>query len=242
MTRTWDAYLSERDRAVFAAAGYGQRSGPGARPVLLVVDVTYDFVGDRPEPILDSIRRFPNSCGEIGWAAMERIRELLDVSRELGVPVIYTKGPDDPTATVRGSWAWKNARDREPNALREQIGNRIPEIIAPRENEPVIRKPKPSAFFASPLASFLPPLGADTLIVAGTTTSGCVRATTVDAFSLNYRVIIPEEAVFDRGDLAHAAGLFDMHAKYADVIPVSEVIAYLRRVTPAAGGSAAATG
>ena len=229
----WDRWLSERDRKVFEAAGYGQRSGPGVRPALFVVDVTHDFVGDRPEPILDSIRRFSNSCGEDGWRAMERIAELLEAFRRLGRPVFYTKGPDEASAADRGSWAWKNARDLEQSDLRRRVGNEIPDMIAPRAGEPVIKKGKPSAFFGSPLASYLPPLGVDTIVVAGTTTSGCVRATVVDAFSLNYRVLVAVDAVFDRGELAHAANLFDMHAKYADVVPVSEIVDYLEGIGPA---------
>jgi nicotinamidase-related amidase len=229
-SQPWDRWLSERDRAVFEAAGYGQRSGPGERPALFVVDVTHDFVGDRPEPILDSITRFSNSCGEEGWRAMERIAELLAAFRRLRRPVFYTKGPDEPTAADRGSWAWKNARDLEQSDHRRAIGNEIPDLIAPLLGEPVIKKAKPSAFFGSPLASYLPPLGVDTIVVAGTTTSGCVRATVVDAFSLNYRVIVAVDAVFDRGELAHAANLFDMHAKYADVVAVSEIVDYIERL------------
>jgi maleamate amidohydrolase len=226
--RIWDSFLSDEDRAVFDAAGYGQRAGPGLRPALLVVDVTYDFVGDTPEPILDSIRKFPNSCGEVGWQAMPRIRVLLDAARSAGVPVFYSKAMDQVDQATRGSWAWKNARDLDADATRLEIGNQIPEMIAPLPGELVVQKPKASAFFASPLASYLVAVGADTVIIAGTTTSGCVRATAVDAFALNYRVVIAEDAVFDRGKLAHAASLFDMHAKYADVVSVDEVTAYVR--------------
>lgn len=232
MTRIWDSILPEEDRAVFDAAGYGQRAGAGDRPALLIVDVTYDFVGDRPEPILDSIRRFPNSCGEDGWRGMARIRTLLDACRTAGVPVFYTKALDGPSATVRGSWAWKNARDLDTSPDRSQIGNEIPDLVAPRPGETVVQKPKPSAFFASPLASYLTALSIDTVILTGTTTSGCVRATVVDAFSLNYRVIVAEDAVFDRGRLAHLASLFDMQAKYADVQPVYEIIAYVGGLSP----------
>lgn len=234
MPRIWDAVVSDEDRAVFAAAGYGQRAGPGRRPALLVVDVTHDFVGDRPEPILDSIRRFPNSCGEAGWRGMEQIRVLLEVCRSRNVPVLYSKGLDEASAATRGSWAWKNARELEADPTRQEIGNEIPEMIAPLPGEVVVRKPKPSALFASPLAGYLVALGVDTLIIAGTTTSGCVRSTAVDAFSLNYRVVVAEDAVFDRGRLAHLASLFDLHAKYADVLTVDEIVEYLGGL-PASG-------
>jgi maleamate amidohydrolase len=228
MTRIWDKLLSERDRAVYAAAGYGQRAGAGRHPALIVVDVTHDFVGDRPEPILDSIKRFPNSCGEVAWTGMDRIQELLETWRAAGLPVFYTKALDQPTASDRGSWAWKNARDLETSSLRRRIGNRIPDQIAPLPGETVMQKPKASAFFGTALASYLTLLGIDTVVIAGTTTSGCVRATAVDACSLNYRVVVAEDAVFDRGDLAHVASLFDIHAKYGDVLPVAAILDYVR--------------
>lgn len=123
--RPWERWLTDRDRAVFASAGYGQRAGSGARPALVVVDVTHDFVGDRPEPILDSIRRFSNSCGDEGWVAIDRIAQLLAACRAAGVPVFFTKAPDKPSPAVRGSWAWKNARDLETSALKQRIGNRF---------------------------------------------------------------------------------------------------------------------
>jgi nicotinamidase-related amidase len=128
----------------------------------------------------------------------------------------------------------EEAAEADAPVIHDRIPERefvtFPDLIAPLPGEPVIKKAKPSAFFGSPLASYLPPLGVDTIVVAGTTTSGCVRATVVDAFSLNYRVIVAVDAVFDRGELAHAANLFDMHAKYADVVAVSEIVDYIERL------------
>ena len=90
--RVWDSFLTARDKDVFAAAGYGQRAGFGQRPAVVVIDVNDNFTGDRPEPILDSIKRWPNSCGEDAWEAMGYIKRLLDVARDQGLPVIYTTG------------------------------------------------------------------------------------------------------------------------------------------------------
>ena len=109
-------------------------------------------------------------------------------------------------------------------------GNEIVAMIAPGPRDIVIRKQKPSGFFGSNLASYLTLLGADSVVVVGTTTSGCVRATVVDAFSLNYRVILAEEGCFDRSEASHAVSLCDMHAKYADVVPTAEVLAYFDRL------------
>ena len=96
-------------------------------------------------------------------------------------------------------------------------------MIAPGPRDIVIKKQKPSGFFGTNLASYLTLLGCDSMIVVGTTTSGCVLATVVDAFSLNYRVTLAEEGCFDRSEASHAISLCDMHAKYADVMPASEI-------------------
>ncbi len=112
--------------------------------------------------------------------------------------------------------------------LNEQKFNEILEELRPRKNEFVIAKDKPSAFFGTPLVSRLQYFNVDTLIITGMVTSGCVRATVVDAFSHNYFIIIPEEGVADRGDISHQVSLFDMHMKYADVLHLPEVAAYLQ--------------
>jgi maleamate amidohydrolase len=225
----WNKFLSERDKQVFAAAGYATRQGFGQRPAILVVDVNYAFCGDRPEPILDSIKRWRNSCGAEAWEGVKAIKRLLAAARARGLPVIYSTGTRRDDDWDRGSWNWKNSRAAErPRAQASgQDGNTIVPDIAPQPQDIVIEKLKPSAFFGSPLLSFLVLLGADSLIIAGTTTSGCVRATVVDAFSNNYRVAIVEEGCFDRSQASHALSLCDMNAKYADVVRLEETLAYI---------------
>jgi nicotinamidase-related amidase len=226
--RVWDEALTARDREVYRGAGYGARAGGGQRPALIVVDVTYEFTGLKPEPILDSIKQYPNSCGEVAWEGMQQIRRLLDACRERSIPVFFTKAMDQLTTTTRGSWGWKKTEaSASPAAADWQRANSIPDPIAPAEGETVIQKTKPSAFFGTPLVSYLVAAGIDTLIVTGTTTSGCVRATVIDAFSNNYRTIVAEDGVFDRGEASHRINLFDMHAKYADVQTTDEVLDYL---------------
>jgi len=226
--RVWDKFLTERDKAVFAAGGFGARAGFGQRPALLIIDVNWAFCGERPEPILQSIKRWRTSCGEDAWVALPYIRQLIDKAHAQGLPVIYTTGEGRPDKWDRGSWAWKSARAGEAGGAPHSNldGNEIAEPIAPAPQDIVIRKQKPSGFFGSNLASYLTLLGADSLVVTGTTTSGCVRATVVDAFSLNYRVILAEEGCFDRSEASHAVSLCDMHAKYADVVPTAEVLSY----------------
>jgi nicotinamidase-related amidase len=224
----WNKFLTERDKAVFAAGGFGARAGFGKRPALLVIDVNWAFCGERPEPILQSIKRWRTSCGAEAWVALDYIEQLILAARGKGLPVIYTTGEGRPDKWDRGSWAWKSTRsDEAGGGLGSNLdGNEIVAMIAPGPRDIVIKKQKPSGFFGSNLAAYLTLLGADSVIVVGTTTSGCVRATVVDAFSLNYRVTLAEEGCFDRSEASHAVSLCDMHAKYADVVPTAEVLAY----------------
>ena len=224
--RIWDKFLTERDKAVFEASGYGIQGGFGDRPALLVIDVNYNFTGDRPEPILDSIRRWPNSCGEDGWATIPAMQRLLATARRKGIPVIYTTGEVRADRWDRGSWAWKNSRTSHPVPSREtnQDGNQILAEIAPEPQDIVIKKLKPSGFFGTNMDSFLTLLAADSVVIVGTTTSGCVRATAIDAFSNNYRIAIVEDACFDRSQASHAINLCDLNAKYADVVSSGDVV------------------
>ncbi|HTT78059.1 MAG TPA: isochorismatase family protein, partial [Stellaceae bacterium] len=228
----WNKFLTERDKAVFAAGGFGARAGFGRRPALVIIDVNWAFCGERPEPILDSIQRWRTSCGEDAWTALPYIRELIDGAHAKGLPVIYTTGEGRTDKWDRGSWSWKSARAGETDGGRfsNLDPNEIALPIAPGPQDIVIKKQKPSGFFGTNLAAYLTLLGADSVIVVGTTTSGCVRATVVDAFSLNYRVILAEEGCFDRSEASHAVSLCDMHAKYADVVPTAEVLDYMSRL------------
>jgi nicotinamidase-related amidase len=225
----WNAFLTERDKAVFKASGYGARGGFGRRPALLVVDVNYAFCDERPLPILESIKRWRNSCGEDAWIAMPYLKSLIDKAHAKGLPVIYTTGVQRTDNWDRGSWGWKNGRSGEDEIPRTDThvdGNDIVAAIAPGPRDIVVLKQKPSGFFGTNLASYLTLLGCDSVIVTGTTTSGCVRATVLDAFSLNYRVALAEEACFDRSQASHAINLCDMNAKYADVVKTAEVLEF----------------
>ncbi|MCK9913055.1 isochorismatase family protein [Microbacteriaceae bacterium K1510] len=224
----WNQFLTERDKAVFKVAGYGVRGGFGKRPALLVVDVNYAFCGDKPEPILESIKRWRNSCGEESWPAVAAIKSLIGKAHDKGIPVIYTTGVRREDNWDSGSWSWKNKRSSErPQVSMSNLdGNQIVDEIAPAPQDIVIYKQKPSGFFGTNMASYLTLLGCDSVVVTGTTTSGCVRATVLDAFSLNYRVALAEEGCFDRSQASHAINLCDMNAKYADVVKAAEVLTF----------------
>jgi nicotinamidase-related amidase len=227
--RIWDQFLTERDKAVFAAGSFGARAGFGKRPALLVIDVNWAFCGEGPEPILESIKHWRTSCGEEAWVALEYLKSLTEAARTKGLPVIYTTGERRADNWDAGSWRWKSTRgDEASGSVHDDIdGNEIVTMIAPGPRDIVIKKQKPSGFFGTNLASYLTLLGCDSVIVVGTTASGCVRATVVDAFSLNYRVTLAEEGCFDRSEASHAVSLCDMHAKYADVVSTAEILSYI---------------
>jgi maleamate amidohydrolase len=223
MARWWEERIPLEDRAVYEAAGYGGRGARGTSPALLVIDVTYGFIGREPLPLLESIVRYPNSCGERGWRAMEQVARVLDAVRAGGFPIYYTAGVTDHVVRHAGRW-----REKHPRTLEQPDDAQvIPEMIAPHAGDVVIRKTKPSVFYGTPLLSSLVDQRVDTVIVTGCTTSGCVRATVVDAFSNGFATLVVEGGVFDRGELSHAVNLFDMDQKYADVVTADEVLVYL---------------
>jgi len=230
MSGGWRSVIGDRDRGIYAAAGYGGRLPRGHRPALLVIDTTYGFVGRERLPILESIRDYPNLCGEDGWRAVDVIVGLLALVRDLGWPVVYSAGFTELGIRGVGRWA-----DKHPRSVTSSPAdsNEVVTEIAPLPGEPVLPKTKPSLFHGTPLLDLLVADGIDTLVVTGGTTSGCVRATVVDAFSHNLAVLVAEDGVFDRGELSHAVNLFDMDQKYADVVAASEIEEWLRTIGPA---------
>ena len=233
IVRIWDKYLPQRDQDILRLAGYTQRMGFGERPALIVIDVNYNFTGDKPEPVETSIERWPNSCGEIGWKAIPHLNRLLGKCHERGIPVFLATDDFRQDGWNLESWRWKTGRisEERKNAARSNVdGSAIHPELSQQPSDIIIRKLKPSAFNGTSLRQLLTLLKVDTLIVAGTTTSGCVRATVIDAFSDNFRVIVPEDACFDRVEVSHAISLFDMNAKYADVLTTEEIVSHLDTV------------
>jgi nicotinamidase-related amidase len=222
----WDKFLTERDHAVYATAGYGAAKGFGARPALVIVDVNYDFVGHEPAPILESARIWRNSCGEEGWAGVEATATLLEAARSRSLPIFYSTSMQARGDSL-GRGLWRSSRNGAPNGVPGFVGSDIVKEIAPEPRDVLLRKSKPSAFFGTGLLHYLLELNVDTLLVTGTTTSGCVRATVIDAFSHNFNVAIVEECTFDRGEASHAINLFDMNAKYADVVSLRATTEYI---------------
>lgn len=220
--RPWDGIISEEERRAYRAAGFGKPSGVGERPALLIIDVQYRTVGTVRRPFWDSIKEFPTSCGEAGWRAVDHIAPLLAEFRRRGWPVLY------PHVAPKRAYDAGRLAEKVPSIMTiPEEGYEFVREIAPADGDILVPKRHPSAFFGTALASYLIDRRADTLVVTGCTTSGCVRGTVVDAFAYNFKVVVPWDCVYDRGATSHAVNLFDMAEKYADVMPVDEVLATL---------------
>lgn len=225
--RPWNRLISEEDERRYASVGFGGAGGIGQRPALLIIDVQYRTVGRVRAPFWRAIEEYPTSCGEAGWQAIDNIVPLLGVFREKGLPVLYPHVALKDAATDGGRLA-----EKIPAIMKiDSSGYDFVDELAPQKGDVLVAKKHPSAFFGTPLVSHLVDLGVDTVIATGCTTSGCVRASVVDAFSYNFNVIVPEECVYDRSENSHAVNLWDMNAKYADVLPTAEVIDRLSALT-----------
>ncbi len=224
----WDPFLTEQDKAHLAALGPKQLSGFGEKPAVLVIDDYYSVLGLEREPILESIKTWPSSCGLEGWDAIDETVGLIEAARKDNVPVIYCHGIEGfPSPwSMRSNGGVGGAMSKLPEEIRRRA-NEIVEEIAPQPGEVVIKKSGPSIFAGTALSPYLRQLGIDTLIACGETTSGCVRASVVDGFTERFRMGVVEECCFDRTQASHWINLFDMHQKYADVIKKEAAIRYM---------------
>jgi nicotinamidase-related amidase len=206
----------EQARDVYARAGLGARVTLGSRPAVLVIDFSCGFTD--PECALGS---------EL-TAEVEATRRLLDAARGRGLPVVFTTIGFDASLTDGGLWLQK-----VPSLADLQLGGKWVEIdprLGRRDDEAVIVKKGASGFFGTNLASVLVTLGVDSVILCGATTSGCIRATAIDLLQYGWPTLVPRECVGDRARAPHEANLFDIQAKYADVVSVEEAIAYVESV------------
>jgi nicotinamidase-related amidase len=194
--------------------GFHGRAGFGERPALVVVDVNRGFT-DPASPLVCDLD-----------ACVAEIARLLEAFRRADLPVVFTTVCYDDF----GKQAAAVFLEKIPALLVLEPGSHWVEIdprIAPVAGEPVLSKYFASAFFGTTLASVLASAGADTVVVTGASTSGCVRATALDAMQHGYRVVVPREAVGDRNAEAHEANLYDLDTKYADVVSIEEVLSEL---------------
>lgn len=233
----WDEFLTERDKQHLAIWGKKDRDEFGKKPVVLVIDVHYNSVGHERKPLLESIKDWPMSCGLEGWTAIDRTVELLSSARANGVPVIYVRGlpgfPSDPSRVRERGKAQNRGTDHLPPKVRA-LANEIVAEIAPQPGDLVLGKATSSAFGGTPLLYYLRMIQADTLIICGESTSGCVRAAVLDAAAYRYRVGVVADCCYDRTQASHWMNLFDMHQKYGEVIDLESATQYFSSVSPQA--------
>ena len=212
-------FLTREEAERYKKARLGQEIGFGEKAALLVIDFMYSFTD--PETPFGS-----NMDEEVQSTA-----GLIRLARQKRIPVVFTAMEyKEGCESEIGIWVKKL-----PTLPLLKPGTRLVEIderVKPITGEPVIIKKGPSAFFGTHLASLLIGLGVDTLIITGCATSGCVRATVVDALQYSFRAIVPRECVADRAKSPHEANLFDINQKYGDVVPVQRVIDYLNNLPP----------
>lgn len=216
----WQHVITAEEQEIYRTAGFGKPFEGEIRPALLVIDVQYRSVGHARLPILESIKReYPTSCGEYGWRAVPHISRLIHTFRARGFPVVF------PHVAYKKNHDGQRFAEKAPAIMSiPPKGYEMVKECAPCAGDILLPKHHASAFFGTPLVSYLTTFDVNCVVVAGTTTSGCVRASTVDASSYGYHVIVPHDAVFDRSQTSHAVNLFDMHSKYADVMSTEDVI------------------
>lgn len=210
--------MDDATQKLYAERGLGARQGAGTRPALVIVDLNRGFT-DPASPL---------HCDTDG--AVEATARLLEAARTSGCPVAFTTISYDES----GKRVAKAFIDKVPSLLTLAADSPWPQIderITPLPGEPVLLKLFASAFFGTPLAPMLAAAHCDTIVITGASTSGCVRATAVDGMQYGYRVVVPRDAVADRAPAPHEANLFDIDAKYGDVVSTEEALELLRAAT-----------
>lgn len=215
--RDWQQLIPADELAAYQRSGFTGTLAMGQRPALIVVDITLGFTGSRGLTLDQAVAEFSAACGPASWIAMPHIARLIGMFRDRSLPIVYTRSRLDDIG-----WTGKATKAKRANKPLPAHFNDFPAEIAPRDGEWVLEKTKASAFFGTPLASYLIKERIDTAVVCGVSTSGCVRASVVDAFSHGLATFVIDDCCFDRSAFAHAANLFDMNAKYASVLSLAE--------------------
>jgi maleamate amidohydrolase len=217
----WKDVVPEADMKLYAP--YARETFVGPRPALLAIDL-YNVVyrgGARSPYELD--KEHPNSCGIYAHNSIEPTKRLFAAARQAGIPIFYCTQDVRPNNRPSGAVSTKRRRMRSPNP--DDHG--IHPAFTPEPDDVVIYKQRASVFQGTPFLSHLNLLGIQSLIVCGESTSGCVRASVVDAYSNGFHVSVAEECCFDRVELSHKVNLFDLHHKYVDVMHVDEIVEHL---------------
>ena len=194
----------------------------GPNPAILAIDL-YNLAYDGgAKPVEELIEEFPSTCGENAWNALPDTQRLFKAARAVGIPIIYSTTETRAEANITSV----NATARQKTHIGAQSFE-IKAELAAQPGDLVIYKQRASTFYGTPLLAQLHRLGVQSLIVCGESTSGCVRASVVDAYSNAIHTTIAEECTFDRSELSHKVNLFDLHHKYADVMHVNDIVKHL---------------
>ena len=221
--KEWMKLIPKSELALYEKVGFALDARLGRHPVLIVVDVTYGFTGSEGLTLEQAIAEFQPACGPVSWETMPRIARLIGRFRDLRLPVVFTRSALKDVPFTGKSTRPKRDATKLPGKFSE-----FPPAIAPRTGEWVLEKTKASAFFQAPLAAYLIRQAIDTVVVCGVSTSGCVRATAVDAHSHGFNTLVVDDCCFDRSPFAHASNLFDL-TKYASVISLGELEALFEK-------------
>lgn len=213
----WRGYVPDVELETYRKGGFAQRIGFGKRTALLNIDTTHMFV----DPSY-------SMCGRDMTSVTDAIVSLTNLFRELDLPIYYSRRDDRSHPTYRGAWNYKLAKPDDFQYCLDPRADEWPEAYAPRPQDRIVFKNKPSCFFHTPLEAFLRYDQIDTLVICGISTSGCVRAGATDAFSHNFRAILVDEACGDRSPAAHKASMFDMDMKFCDVENLDYVLQQLK--------------
>jgi len=227
--KDWQKLIPPAELEAYQRSGFHGDLSMRERAALIVVDVTFGFAGSRGLTLEEAVAEFSAACGPSSWIAMPKIARLIEVFRARALPIVYSRSRLDDIA-----WTGKARKAKRAARPLPARFNEFPEEIAPREGEWVLEKTKASTFFGTPLSTYLIKERVDTLVFAGVSTSGCVRASVVDGFSHGFSTFVVDDCCFDRSEFAHAANLFDMSGKYASVVSLAELEKVLPSVRQAA--------
>jgi nicotinamidase-related amidase len=219
----WKDIVSPEDLELYRH--YRRELRIGQRPALLLIDLYNQAYQGGSGPVHEVAKKFPSACGDFAWNAIEPTKKLLNLARARGLPVVYSTGE------TRGEARWDLIRATHRRSGQEDAeAFQIFPAFKPEPRDLVIFKQRASAFFGTPLSAHLTQRGIDSLIVCGESTSGCVRASVVDAYSHGFHTVLVEECTYDRSLLSHKMNLFDMHHKYADVMHLEELEEHLQQM------------
>ena len=218
----WKDVVSPEELDIYSH--YARKVFVGPSPALLAIDLYELAYQGGAKPVAELHKTYASTCGEYAYAAIDPTKRLFAAARAACIPIFYTTAdtrPDSLPSRVTVTKRKSVPKDPALYAIKAEF--------SPQPGDVVITKQRASGFYGTPLMAHLIQLGIQTVIICGESTSGCVRASAVDAYSNGYHVVLVEECCFDRSLLSHKVNLFDMHHKYADVLHIDEVVGQLGR-------------